>query len=117
MELICINDIYTQDQLDIFLKYEIKYPKEGEIVELVGIDKTRMGVGLFVSPYHNQYIKSIAYGVETSREVSFSSKRFTTLLGEPITTEMLQEIKKNMQKPKEYAKINENPSNPNDYYN
>lgn len=88
-ELLVIDAQFTEQQLLIFAKHKINLIKEGEIVTLVKIDKLkRMGkVGLIVSPYDNQWI--IDQGFE--KEVSFDKKRFTTLLGDQITDEMIEE--------------------------
>ena len=94
-ELITINDSYTEQCLKVFAKWGITYPKEGDIVELVRVDKLlRVNkIGLIVKPHDGQYIKDIAHGLEIEKEVSFDKSRFTTLLGESITEEMLKEFK------------------------
>ena len=91
MDLICINDSYTEDQLRVFNKHRIRTPKLHEIVQLVRIDKLllRGKIGLIVSPYDNQWI--IDKGFE--KEVSFNKSRFVTLNQEVITEEMIQELK------------------------
>ena len=91
MDLICINDSYTEDQLRVFNKHGIKTPRKDEIVQLVRIDKLllRGKIGLIVSPYDNQWI--IDKGFE--KEVSFNKSRFVTLNQEVITEEMIQELK------------------------
>ena len=43
--------------------------------------------------------------MEVSKELSFDSKRFTTLLGEPISEEMLRQFKEDSKKEKELVKI------------
>lgn len=99
MELICKNDKYSDEYLKIFLKYDIKYPKENDIVEMVGYEKLpRINkIGLFVKPFDKQYISGEIFGVKGDKEVSFNAERFTTLLGEPITEEMLK-LTKNEEK-------------------
>ena len=91
MDLICINDSYTEDQLRVFNKHRIRTPKLHEIVQLVRIDKLllRGKIGLIVSPYDNQWI--IDKGFE--KEVSFDKSRFVTLNQEVISEEMIQELK------------------------
>lgn len=95
MELICINSSYGEDYLRVFNKYGISYPKEGEIVTLVRVDKypRLKRIGLIVSPYNNQFISGEIMGVKGDVEVSFSKDRFTTLLGVSITDEMIKEFK------------------------
>lgn len=95
MELICINDKYPEEFLKVFLKHEIRYPKENEIVTLVGWEKLpRVNkTGFYVEPYTKQFIPGEIMGITGEKEVSFDSKRFTTLLGEEVTEEQLQEIK------------------------
>ncbi len=102
MELLTINDTYRDDQLAIFLKHGIKYPKIDQIVELLRIDNLKLQgkIGLIVSPYQNQWI--IDKGFE--KEVSFDKDRFTTLLGEKLTNEMIQEEIKNRKQEKVLVK-------------
>ena len=52
-ELLVIDDKFTEQQLLIFAKHNIRLPKEGEIVSLVRIDKLkRIGkIGLIVNWY------------------------------------------------------------------
>lgn len=99
MELICINDSYEPKQLEVFALNNIKFPKEGELVELLRVVKyPRKGtIGLIVSPYQNQFIKGINMGVEGEMELSFSYKRFAKLNSEIITEEEIREIKKELQ--------------------
>jgi len=106
-ELICINSKYTGEQLAVFIKHGISYPSENEIVELDRVENLpRIGkIGLFVKPYTGQYITGIEHGVEVSKELSFDSKRFTTLLGEPISEEILKQFKEDSKKEKELVKI------------
>lgn len=47
--------------------------------------------GFILKNYENQYIIGMAYGIETSSQVSFVN-RFTTLLGKTISEEILEEI-------------------------
>lgn len=91
MDLIVINDSYTEDQLRVFNKHGIRTPKLHEIVQLVRIDKLllRGKIGLIVAPYDNQWI--IDKGFE--KEVSFDKSRFATLNQEVISEEMIQELK------------------------
>jgi len=95
-DLIVVNDTYTEDQLKVFAKHGIQYPKKDEIVQLVKIDKLplRGKTGLIVAPYNNQFIKDVAYGVEILKEVSFDKSRFVTLNQEVITESMIKEILK-----------------------
>lgn len=112
-ELLVIDAQFTEDQLLVFAKHKINLIKEGEIVNLVKVDKLRgIGkVGLIVSPYDNQWI--IDKGFE--KEVSFDKKRFTTLLGNQITDEMIEEeIKLSKTKQKELIKITPKTNNPYD---
>lgn len=92
MDLICINDSYTEDQLRVFNKHRIRTPKLHEIVQLVRIDKLllRGKIGLIVAPYDNQWI--IDKGFE--KEVSFDKSRFVTLNQEVISEEMIKSIDK-----------------------
>lgn len=96
MEIICINSSYPEDYLKIFAKHNIKFPQENEIVELERWEKLpRINkVGFFVKPYTQQFIEGKIMGVKGSKELSFDSKRFTTLLGEELTMEILEEFKK-----------------------
>jgi len=112
-ELLVIDAQFTEDQLLVFAKHKINLIKEGEIVNLVKVDKLRgIGkVGLIVSPYDNQWI--IDKGFE--KEVSFDKSRFTTLLGQPISEEDIeQELQDNKQKAREFVKITPKTNNPYD---
>lgn len=108
MELICINSTYSEDYLKIFAKYNIKFPAIDDIVQLVGYEKLpRIGkTGLFVSPYNNQFIPGNIFGVEGMKEVSFDSKRFVTLNGDEVTTEMLKQFKQEQQQYVEQKPLN-----------
>lgn len=98
-ELICIDDSYTAEQLAVFALNNIKFPKEGELVELLKVVKyPRKGtIGLIIAPYQGQFIKGINMGVEGSVELSFNYKRFAKLNGEQFTEEEILEIKKELQ--------------------
>lgn len=79
-ELLCVDATYQPDQLAVFAKYNIQYPKENEIVEFVKIVKYTGGkVGLVVKPYDGQYIKGFHHGTSVEVEVSFSLHRFRNL--------------------------------------
>ena len=114
MELLCINSSYSEDFLKIFTRYNIRFPKENEIVTLDRWEKlSRIGkTELFVIPYTMQYINGSIYGIEGEKEVSFNSERFTTLLGEKLSNELLNEFKQEQKgnlepiKPKENDKYN-----------
>jgi len=94
-QLICINDTYSPQHLEVFAKNNIQFPKKDEIVELVRVDRLPLKgkTGLIVAPYDGQFLKGKAYGIDIEKEVSFDKSRFTTLLGEPISEEILNEIK------------------------
>jgi len=112
-DLLCINDKFDEKTLQVFAKHEIRHPKEGEIVQLVKIDKLkRLGkTGLIVAPYQNQWIKDQGF----EKEVSFDKSRFTTLLGQPISEEDIeQELQDSKQKAKEFVKITPKTNNPYD---
>lgn len=96
MELITINSTYPEEYLKVFAKHNIKFPVLDEIVKLERWEKLpRINkVGFFVKPYTQQFIEGEIMGVKGSKELSFDSKRFTTLLGEELTMEMLEEFKK-----------------------
>ena len=96
MELICVDDKFEGKVLEVFNKWNIKLPKEGQIVELLRVVKySRISkVGLIVSPLQGQFIPGEIMGQSGEVEVSFDKKRFTTLLHQELTTEMLNEFKK-----------------------
>lgn len=99
MEVICINDTYPPKVLEIYQKYNIRYPKVNELCEVLQVvTYPRLGKkGFILKNYENQYITGMAYGVETSTQASFNVNRFTTLLGRTITEEILEEIVKHEQ--------------------
>lgn len=96
MEVLCINDSYTPDSLQVFAKHNIKYPKANEICEVTRVKKyPRAGkVGFFLKGYEGQFIFGKKYGLDVSSEVSFDSKRFAKLDGTPLSEEEISLIKK-----------------------
>ena len=95
MELITVDDKYDEKTLSVFLKHEIRYPKQDQIVEMLRIEKYTNGkIGLIVAPFQEQYITDNGF----SKEVSYSKERFTTLLGDILTDEMLDEEYQNQRK-------------------
>lgn len=89
MELITVDATFDQKTLEIFAKYNIKTPKLDEIVEFLKFDNLKGSgkKGIIIKPYNNQWIKDKGF----SKEVSFRYSRFTTLLGTPLTIEMIEE--------------------------
>ncbi len=100
MELITIDDKYTTETLFVFNKNGITYPKEGDIVELLSVEKyPRLGkIGLVIHPHQNQYIRGSVAGISGDNQVSFSHKRFSTLLGGQLDEEELRNWNKNKEK-------------------
>lgn len=98
MNLICINNSYSKDQLEVFAKHNIKYPNLDEIVEFLRFVKYTENnkKGIIVSPYDNQFIKGFHHGTEVLVEVSFNYQRFATLEGIPLSIEMIKELKKEL---------------------
>ena len=98
IELICNNDSYNIEWLEIFAKYGIEYPKKGEKLELLRVVKyPRLGrKGLIVSNYNNQIIPGSFMGESTSSEVSFNYTRFNLLDGTQLTEELVKELQKQL---------------------
>ena len=96
MELIVVDDKFDSKTLEVFTRHQIKLPVEGQIVELLKVIKyPRIGkVGLIVAPLQGQFISGEIMGQSGMVEVSFDKKRFNTLLKQELTTEMLEEFKK-----------------------
>lgn len=97
MELLCKNDKFSEEQMVVFNKYNIKLPKEGNIYELLKVVKyPRIGkTGLIVAPLQNQMIPAERGEIKGFNEVSFDKDRFVTLMNDEITEEMLKEFKEN----------------------
>lgn len=95
MELLCKNGKFSEEQMIVFNKYNIKLPKEGYIYELLRVVKyPRIGkTGLIVAPLQNQFIEGEIAGIKGKNEVSFDKERFTTLMNDEITEEMLKQFK------------------------
>ena len=97
MELLVIDDKYPEAYLAIFAKNGIRYPKEGQIVELlrvVNYPKLKRK-GFVVAPFQGQFLSGVnEFGIEGSNEVDFNSKRFAHLDKNEITEEEINQFKK-----------------------
>jgi len=95
MELLVINDKYDENTLQFMSKYNIRFPKEGQIVQLLRVLKfpKLKKVGLVVAPYQEQMIPGKAYGLDIEIEMSFDKNRFVTLNKLELTDELLNDFK------------------------
>jgi hypothetical protein len=87
--VICINDNFSNDVLAIWLKYNIKHPVENKIYTIREIIKhssyeNRNMIGVRLVEINNSTVPTVL-GLEI--EPTFSTTRFTTLLGEPLIIE------------------------------
>lgn len=94
MEIICINDSYLESWLVYFNRHDIQYPKKDKIYSIREVIPNSTGErGLLLNELVNPKTPRISpiTGMEGTSEQNFAVSRFTNLLGEPLTAEMLQE--------------------------
>ncbi len=94
--LICVNDSFPNDYLEFYIKHNVKIPKEGKIYTCRDFSRNSEGnMEILLNELINPEVPikhkvlNIAF-----KEPAWKSSRFTTLLGEVITEEMLLEMKK-----------------------
>lgn len=94
MDIICINDSYSESWLRYFNIHGIIYPKVDKIYSVREIIPNSMGEkGLLLNEIVNPKTPRISpmTGVEGTSEQNFAVSRFATLLGHPLTEAMLKE--------------------------
>jgi hypothetical protein len=97
MEILCINDQFTQEQIEFYQKFNVTIPKEGKLYSIRKIIfHPSRGTGLLLNEIINPLVpikSSIGMGAGMI-EPDWNSNRFSTLQGEIITREELRKIKK-----------------------
>lgn len=88
MEIICINDVFSIDQKRDFPNL----PVEGSIYTVRDVVRSQVGTGLLLNEIENPKVGwTMRNGMKFTFEPNFSINRFTTLLGEPLTREVVDE--------------------------
>lgn len=94
MEVICVNDKFSEDFLKFYSKFGIVTPKEGNLYQIRSvIQNSQNGRGLLLIEIVNNKIpiSHPILGTNIMMEPNFSIKRFTNLLGETLSVKMLKE--------------------------
>jgi len=95
MEILCKNDKFSSEQLEFFKKFGVILPKEGKIYNLRKVVKGINGKnGFLLQEIVNPEVplkSPLGYIIMT--EPNFAQWRFSTLSGDEITREALQEFK------------------------
>ena len=91
-EIICINDSYAEKVLVRWAEHGVKHPVEGSIYTLREIirhssHQNKNMVGIRVNEINNPTVP-VDRPFPMDIEPTFSIKRFTTLLGEPLSLEV-----------------------------
>lgn len=95
MDVICINDSYLESWLVYFNRHGIQYPRVDKIYSVREVIPNSVGErGLLLNEIVNPKTPRVSpvTGMEGMAEQNFAVSRFTNLLGEPLTQEMLQDI-------------------------
>ena len=98
MELIYINNKYSTDQMEWFRKNNVVLPVVDNLYTVRELVKpsAKEGMGVLLEEIRNAKVKvwHPIMNSDTWVEPSFSISRFTTLSGEPLSREMIEEMKK-----------------------
>lgn len=101
MEVICISDVFPQDQLEHYRKHGVVVPTEGKIYTIREVIlNTIGGKGVRLEEILNPDIPLMhpILGM-INVEPNWAIRRFTNLLGEPLTEDMLREVSKDVNTP------------------
>jgi hypothetical protein len=87
MDVICINDTYSDDWLLWALENNVKHPIKDKIYTMRDWKRhSNGGVGIYLNEINNPVVNdSFLFGI--SIEPSFNINRFRTLLNEPVKIE------------------------------
>lgn len=94
-DVICINDTYSQAQLDFWRHRGVKFPIKDKIYTIREIVRhTNQEIGIRVQEINNPRIL-VKHSVlnKVTIEPSFKISRFTTLSGKPVKQEELEDVK------------------------
>lgn len=93
MEIICINDIFSQEVRAIYEQYGVVTPREGVYYSVRNIVISRKGIGFLLNELINPKIP-IGEGENGFMvEPNFNTNRFANLDGSEITQQQLNEFK------------------------
>lgn len=86
MEIICINNKFTQDVLEFYAKYGVRIPEENKIYSLRSKQRHSNGlIGVTLEEIINPKVPIESSLLPDAKiEPTFNSKRFTDLFGNPI---------------------------------
>ena len=96
MEIICINDIFTQEQIEKIPNR----PKQNSLYSIREIIyyQELQETGFLLNEIHNPYLPHNKMGIDCTFEPTFNSKRFTTLNGESITKEHIKQLQQTIKR-------------------
>jgi hypothetical protein len=97
MDILCINDNYTQEWLDYFKENGITYPKQDKLYTIRKIVQNTKGEkGLLLNEIINPEVnkKSPLTGFTGLTEQNFAISRFANLDGTPVLYEQIKELVK-----------------------
>ena len=95
MEVLCIDDEYSSNQLKWFQLNQIEYPKKDKIYTLRDVFQTSKGIAVHLEEIANPKVE-IALGNNTFyAEPSFNIKRFANLNNTPLNISEILKISKN----------------------
>lgn len=95
MEIICVNDLFTVEQKEIWEKYSIQTPKEGKLYTIRDVIKSQQGTGYLLNEIVNPTIPTNGthpLGVEANFEPNWGSFRFRNLDMSPVEREQEREV-------------------------
>lgn len=94
MEVVCIDSHFSQEALSFYSKFGVTTPIEGSIYTIREIVSHSIGVkGVLLVEIDNPSVPIVhAILGEIKREPTWSLNRFTTLLGEKVEANSVQEV-------------------------
>lgn len=103
---IFIDDKWRPQDIEFFNKFNIKLPVLNEIYTFRNIEKTQLGIGVYLNEIHNEPSPVIhpMGRIEGYKEVSFSIKRFRNLDMSEITDEQIKEEKEELKNSGQFVK-------------
>lgn len=95
MEILCIDDNFTQQQLDYIAKHGLETPVQSVVYTVRAVVTTSTGErGLLLNEIVNPQTPRISPdGMQWTAEQSWKLSKFTTLLGKPLTEKHLKQLK------------------------
>jgi hypothetical protein len=97
MEIICVNGVFSPQQMELFSRYGVVVPVEDSIYTIRDVIKPsgKEGVGILLEEIVNPKIP-LAHPIMdtvTHHEPNWAIHRFSTLSGEPLSREDIERIK------------------------